>query len=90
MKNEQINEKDAYSRLKVLISKDEVLLLVHKKYKGFRKLAIYSLCGMSFRYFEKAYKTGKVILQFGEIGPRVSTPVSWQEALSDYIGQRNY
>ena len=72
-------EKESYLRLKKLISEDNVLLLVHKRYKGLHKLLIYCLCGISLEYFRKAYKTGKIILQSGNFGPRIGAPIPWQE-----------
>jgi len=81
---EETSKRKAYLHLRERISKDEVLLLVHKKYKGIRKLLIYSLCGISLKYFYKAYKTRKVILQIGEIGPRIGMPIPWQKALSEF------
>lgn len=79
-----MSEKKDYLHLKDLISKDKVLLLVHKKYKGIHKLFIYALCGLGLRYFNKAYRTGKVTLQFGNVGPRIGMPIPWQKVLSDY------
>ena len=76
-----------YSRLRGLITKDEVLLLVHKKYKGIRKLFIYSFCGISCKYFDRAYRQGKVILRFRS-GLRVGMPLLWQKALVDYDNGR--
>lgn len=74
-----------YETLKGLIVKEEILLLTHKRFKGARQSYVYARCGMSQKYFEKAYKKGDVILQFGEIGPRVGYPIEWEEALMDYI-----
>jgi len=86
MKNKNLGKQKRlkyYLRLRELIVKDEVLLLIHKKYKGIRKLFIYSLCGISYRYFDRAYKEGKVILQF-KSGLRVGKPLSWEKTLEDY------
>ena len=80
---EEASKRKDYLHLRELISKDEVLLLVHKKYSGIRKLLIYSLCGISLKYFDKAYKTGKVAIEIGENGPRIGTPIPWQKALSE-------
>lgn len=74
-----------YQKLKELISQDKILLLPHKKYKGLRQMLIYSRCGMSKKYFEKAYINGDVILQLGELGPRVGYPIPWKQALKDYF-----
>ena len=85
----QVSSKEAYLRLKDLIRKDEILLLVQTRYKGISKSMIYACCGISFKYFEKAYKTGKVILHLGEFGPMIGAPIPWQDALSDYSGQES-
>jgi hypothetical protein len=77
--------KKDYARLKELIAKDEILLLVNKRYEGIKKLLIYSRCGISMKYFENAYKDGKVLLEFRNTGLRVGAPISWQKALNDYI-----
>ncbi len=87
MATQQASSKDAYLRLKDLIRRDEILLLVHNRYEGIRKLLIYARCGISFKYFQKAYRTEKVILQLGELGPRIGVPIPWQEVLADYSGQ---
>lgn len=89
MVKEQVSSKDAYLRLIDLIRRDEIRLCVHNRYRGIRKLGIYARCGTSFKYFEKAYETGKVILQLGEFGSRIGAPISWQEVLADYGGQEN-
>lgn len=73
-----------YTQLKKLMSQDKILLLVHKKYKGLRKLLIYGRCGLSYTYFDKAYRKGDVVLQFGEFGPRIGVPLDWQDVLADY------
>lgn len=87
MATEHPSSRDAYLRLKDLIRRDEILLLVQNRHKGIRKSLIYARCGMSFKYFEKAYKTETVILQLGEFGPRIGAPIPWQEVLVDYGGQ---
>ena len=74
-----------YQKLKELISQDKILLLPHKKFKGVWQSYVYARCGISFKYFEKAYNTGDVILQFGETGPRVGYPLSWEDTLADYL-----
>ena len=74
-----------YLKLKELISKDIIFLLPHKKYKGIRQTIVYARCGISRKYFEKAYKNGDVILQFGQLGPRVGHPLSWEEALNEFL-----
>jgi len=74
-----------YQKLKELISQDKVLLLPHKKFRGIRQSYVYARCGLSLKYFENVYKNGDVILQFGEIGPRVGYPLSWEDALSDFL-----
>ena len=79
------SKKDSYIQLRKLISQDEVLLLVHKKHKGLGKLFIYTLCGLSLGYFDRAYKRGDVVLQLGEFGPRFEMPLSWQDMLNDYV-----
>jgi hypothetical protein len=76
---------DNYLKLKLLISKDEILLLPHIRYKRIRKIYIYARCGLSLKYFEKAYENKKALLQFGEFGPRVGSPIPWQDALGDYM-----
>jgi len=87
MRTEQVSSKDDYLRLIDLIRRDKIRLLVHNRYKGIRKSVIYGRCGTSFKYFEEAYETGKVILQFDEFGPRDGFPTPWQEVLADYSGQ---
>lgn len=77
-----------YQRLKELISEDKILLLPHKKYKGLRQSYVYGRCGISLKYFEKAYKNGDVILQLGQFGPRVGYPISWEDALADYSNSK--
>ena len=79
------SKKADYVRLKRLISQDKVLLLVHKKHKGLRKVFMYALCGLSFRYFDRAYKNGDIILKFGKHGPRLGVPLLWQDLLHDYV-----
>lgn len=79
------SKKINYQKLKELISQDKILLLPHKKFRGIRQSYVYARCGMSLKYFEKAYNNGDVILQFGELGPRVGYPVSWEDALADYL-----
>jgi len=74
-----------YQKLKELISQDKILLLPHKKYKGIRQKLVYARCGMSQKYFEKAYNNGDVILQLGEVGPRVGHPIPWEQALNDFL-----
>ena len=74
-----------YQKLKELISQDKIRLLPHKKYKGIRQMFVYSRCGMSQKYFEKAYINGDVILQLGESGLRVGHPISWEHALKNYL-----
>ena len=75
--------------LKKLISEDKVLLLVNKQFKGLKQAYIYSRCGLSLDYFEKAYWTEKVSLQVGSIGYRIMTPIPWQKALEDFVGDKN-
>ena len=87
---EEASKRKAYLHLRELISKDEVLLLVHKKYRGIRKLLIYSLCGVSLKYFDKAYETRKVVLQIGEIGPRIGMPIPWQKALQNFLEEEKW
>jgi len=82
MKEKIKKEKESYPRLKKLISEDNVLLLVHKKYKGFHKLLIYCLCGISFGYFKRAYKMGKVILELNHLDIRIGMPTPWQKIFS--------
>ena len=82
-------KKNNYQNLKELISQDKVLLLPHKKYRGIRQTYVYARCGLSLEYFEKAYSTGDVILQFGEIGTLVGHPLSWEVALIDYLNENN-
>ncbi len=69
-------------RLRRLVSQDEVLPLVCKKHKGLGKLLIYSLCGLSLRYFDRAYKRGDAIRKFGS---RLGRSLSWQDLLDDYV-----
>lgn len=78
-----------YQKLKELISQDKVLLLPHKRFKGFRRSYVYARCGLSLTYFERAYNNCDVILQFGEPGPRIGYPLSWEDALTDYL-KTNY
>ena len=73
-----------YIQLKKLISQDKVLLLPHKKYKGLRQTMFYARCGISQKFFEKAYKNKELVLQFREFGLRIGAPVDWQNALADY------
>lgn len=82
------SKKADYVRLKRLISQDKVLLLIHKKYKGLRKVFMYALCGLSFRYFDRAYKNGDIILKFGKHGPRLGVPLLWQDLLHDYVSDK--
>ena len=78
------SKKNDYEKLKSYIFRDEILLLPHKRFTGIRQSYVYARCGMSLRYFERAYKKGNVILQFGQFGPTVGAPIPWQEALSDF------
>lgn len=79
------NSREAdYIQLKKLISRDKVLLLPHKKYKGLRQTMFYARCGISQKFFEKAYKNKELVLQFREFGLRIGAPVDWQDALADY------
>ena len=73
-----------YTQLKKLISQDKVLLLPHKKYKGLRQTMFYARCGISQKFFEKAYKNKELVLQFREFGLQIGAPVDWQDALDDY------
>ncbi|MBA7490401.1 hypothetical protein ES702_00939 [subsurface metagenome] len=82
------SKKANYVRLKRLISQDKVLLLIHKKYKGLWKVFMYALCGLSFRYFDRAYENGDIILKFGKHGPRLGIPLLWQDLLDDYVAGR--
>ena len=79
------SKQDNYEKLKQLVSEDKIFLLPHKKFKGAQQISVYAKCGMSLKYFEEAYNSGDVILQMGELGPRVGYPVSWEKALSDYL-----
>ena len=79
------SQENNYQKLKELISQDKILLLPHKKFRGVRQSYVYARCGMSLTYFETAYRNGDVILQFGEPGPKIGHPVSWEEALTDYL-----
>jgi hypothetical protein len=85
IEHESASKKLLYQKLKELISQDIVLLLPHKKFRGVRQLYVYARCGLSLKYFERAYNNGDVILQFGERGPRVGFPLSWENALTDYL-----
>ena len=85
---EQVGSKDDYLRPVDLIRRDEIRLLVHNRYGGIRKSLIYAHGGTSFKYFEKAYETEKIILQLGEFGARIGAPVPWQEVLGDHGGQK--
>ena len=73
-----------YLKLKELISKDKVLLLPHKKFKGLQQTFFYARCGMSQEYFEKSYINGDVVLQIGEIGPRIGYPIPWEDILKEF------
>ena len=73
-----------FKKLKEIISNDEVLLLPHKKYKRLLQVIFYARCS-SQKFFEKAYKNKELVLQFGEFGPRVGYPLSWEEALYNYL-----
>ena len=74
-----------YQRLKELISQDLILLLPHKRFRGIKQSYVYARCGISLKYFEKAYKNGDVILQMGELGVRIGFPIGWEKALLEYI-----
>ena len=73
-----------YIQLKKLISQDKILLLPHKKYKGLCQTMFYSRCGISQKFFEKAYKNKELVLQFREFELQIGAPVDWQDALADY------
>jgi len=73
-----------FKKLKELISNDEILILPHKKYKGVFQIIFYARCSGK-KFFEKAYKNQELVLQFGEFGPRIGHPLSWVEALNDYL-----
>ena len=73
-----------YEELKSYIVRDEILLLPHKRFTGVRRSYVYSRCGMSLKYFERAYEKGNVILQLGQSGHRVGAPIPWQEVLSNF------
>ena len=77
-----------YRKLKELISQDKILLLPHQKDRGISQMWVYTRCGMSQKYFTKAYNKGNVILQLGEIGPRVGYPVPWEQALNDFLNNK--
>ncbi len=79
---------DNFQELKRLISEDSILLLPHKKYKGTRQLLVYARCGISRKYFEKAYNNGDVILQVGELGPRIGYPIPWEKVLEDELNTK--
>jgi len=76
---------DNFQRLKRLISEDKILLLPHKKYKGIKQSLVYARCGISKKYFEKAYSNGDVILQMGELGPRIGYPIPWEKVLKEEL-----
>ena len=77
-----------FIKLKELISNNQILLLPHKKYKGLRQAIFYARCGISQSYFEKSYKNKELVLQFGELGPRVGYPLSWEEAMSNFLNNK--
>jgi len=79
--------KSNFLKLKELISNDEVLLLPHKKYKRLIQVIFYARCSNQ-KFFEKAYKNKELVLQFGKSGPRVGHPLSWEEALYDYLNNK--
>jgi len=79
--------KSNFIKLKELISNDEVLLLPHKKYKGLIQTIFYARCSNQ-KFFEKAYKNRELVLQFGKFGPRVGYPLSWEEALYNYLNNK--
>jgi len=79
--------KSNFKKLKELISNDEVLLLPHKKHKRLLQVIFYARCS-SQKFFEKAYKNKELVLQFGEFGPRVGYPLSWEEALYNYLNNK--
>lgn len=76
---------DNFQKLKRLISEDKILLLPHKKYKGIRQVLIYARCGISNKYFEKTYNNGDVVLQMGELGPRIGYPIPWEKVLEEEL-----
>lgn len=76
---------ESYEKLKQLIVQEQVLLLPHKRFTGVRQKIVYARCGISQKYFEKAYKKGDVILQCGQLGPRIGYPESWEEAVEDFF-----
>lgn len=81
--NASMKEKK-YSRLKQLIVEDRILLLPHKKFRGIRQAYVYSRCGMSLKYFEKAYDRGDVVLEVVASGIRVGSPLSWEDAVDEH------
>lgn len=84
---------DNFQKLKRLISEDKILLLPHKKYKRIRQLLVYARCGISKKYFEKVYNNGDVILQMGELGPRIGYPIPWEKVLEEELNgkkKKNY
>ena len=76
---------DNFQKLKRLISEDKILLLPHKKYKGIRQILVYARCGISKKYFEKTYNNGDVILQIGELGPRIGYPIPWEKVFEEEL-----
>jgi hypothetical protein len=80
---------DNFQKLRRLISEDKILLLPHKKYKGIRQLLVYTRCGISKKYFEKAYNKGDVILQMGELGPRIGHPIPWEQIFEEGSNKKN-
>jgi len=79
---------DNFQKLKRLISENKILLLPHKKYKGIRQMIVYARCGISKKYFEKAYNNGSVILQMGELGPRIGYPILWEKVLEGELNEK--
>ena len=79
--------KSNFKKLKELISNDKVLLLPHKRYKGLFQVIFYARCS-SQKFFEKAYKNKELVLQFGEFGPRVGYPLSWEKVLYNYLNNK--
>ena len=72
---------ERYQKLKQFIYQDKILLLPHKKYIGNEQIRVYSECALGCEHFEKLYNNGDVILQIGELGPRIGPPLPWWHAI---------
>lgn len=78
----------AYQRLRGLIVADKIHLQVHKRFSVDERNTVYASCGVSLEFFEKAYRSGDVVLKIGgdEPGPTIGTPIAWDKAVIRLFG----